>query len=72
MKKFLEITSRQSTILKLLKKGFSNEKISKETGLSVNTVKFHLKKIYKKLKASNRVEAINEFNKIVNQKISSK
>ena len=64
----VEISSREVAILKLLGKGFSNERISKETGISVNTVKFHLKKIYKKLKVINRVQAINKFNKITNQK----
>jgi DNA-binding CsgD family transcriptional regulator len=38
----------------------------------VNTVKFHLKKIYKKLNVINRVQAINKFNEIMNQKIVSK
>jgi len=56
-----KITSRESDILKLLQKGFSNEQISKETGVSVNTVKYHLKWIYKKLHANNRIEAINKF-----------
>jgi LuxR family transcriptional regulator, maltose regulon positive regulatory protein len=63
-----EITSRELAILKLLKKGFSNERISRETGITVNTVKFHLKKIYKKLNVINRVQAINELDKITNQK----
>lgn len=63
-----KITSREAVILGLLKKGFSNEKISKEIEVSVNTVKFHLKRIYKKLRVSNRVQAINKFNETVNQK----
>ena len=57
-----KITSRERVILGLLKRGFSNKKISGEIGITVNTVKFHLKKIYKKLDAINRVEAINKFN----------
>ena len=63
-----KITSRETVILELLKKGFSNEEISGETGITVNTVKFHLKKLYKKLDAINRVQAINKFNEITNQK----
>jgi len=63
-----EITSRELAILKLLKKGFSNERISRETGITVNTVKFHLKKIYKKLNVINRVQAINELDKITYKK----
>lgn len=68
MNEINNITSRETIILELLKKGFSNEKISKEIEISVNTVKFHLKRIYKKLNAGNRVEAINKFNEITNQK----
>jgi len=63
-----KITSRETVILELLKKGFSNEEISGETGITVNSVKFHLKKLYKKLDAINRVQAINKFNEITNQK----
>ena len=64
MERSVIITDRESCILQLLQKGFSNEKISKETGVSVNTVKYHLKCIYKKLQVSNRVEAINKFRDI--------
>jgi len=57
------ISLEEEQILLLLQKGFSNQTISKETGISVNTVKYHLKKIFKKLHAKNRIEAINNFNK---------
>ena len=63
-----KITTRELVILGLLKRGFSNKMISDETGITVNTVKYHLKKLYKKLDAMNRVEAINKFNEITNQK----
>jgi LuxR family maltose regulon positive regulatory protein len=68
LSEIIEITTREKAILKLLKKGFSNERISKETGITVNTVKFHLKKIYKKLRVMNRIQAINKYNKITLQK----
>lgn len=68
MNETIEITSREKAILKFLKEGFSNERISKETGVTVNTVKFHLKNIYKKLHVTNRVQAINMYNKITIQK----
>jgi DNA-binding NarL/FixJ family response regulator len=71
MENSINITTRETRILLLLQKGFSNEKISQETNISVNTVKYHLKRIYKKLHAKNRVEAINKFNSI-NYKIYSK
>ena len=72
MNEIIEITSREKAILNLLKKGFSNEKISRETGITVNTVKYHLKNIYKKLHAINRVQAINRYNKITIQKTNIK
>jgi len=59
-------------ILQHLKKGFSNKRISKETGITVNTVKFHLKKIYKKLQVTNRIQAINKLNEITIQKHQAK
>ncbi|HHE40132.1 MAG TPA: response regulator transcription factor [Candidatus Cloacimonetes bacterium] len=64
MERSTKITSTESGILQLLQKGFSNKKISKETGVTINTVKYHLKQIYKKLHAHNRVEAINKFKDI--------
>jgi len=67
-----KITPREIMILQHLKKGFSNQRISKETGVTVNTVKFHLKKIYKKLHVVNRVQAINMYNKITIQKTKIK
>ena len=62
MKNQTSITSKETSIMFLLMQGFTNEKISQKTGISVNTVKYHLKQIYKKLDAQNRVEAIIKFN----------
>jgi len=64
----VKITPHETRILLLLGKGFSNKEISGETGVSLNTVKFHLKKIYKKLNVKNRVAAIIKFNEITNHK----
>jgi len=68
MKEIERITSHELVILELLNKGFSNKRISGEIGITVNTVKFHLKKIYKKLDADNRVQAIIKFNELVTHK----
>ena len=62
MKNQTSITGKETSIMFLLMQGFTNEKISQKTGISVNTVKYHLKQIYKKLDAQNRVEAIIKFN----------
>lgn len=58
------ISYDQTRILLLLREGYTNQKISMELGISSNTVKYHLKKIYKKFGVANRVEAINKFNEI--------
>lgn len=68
MKEIQKITSRELAILKFLKEGFSNEKISNKTGITINTVKFHLKNIYKKLDVNNRVQALNKLNELLNKK----
>jgi DNA-binding NarL/FixJ family response regulator len=64
-----KLTPSETKILQLLKEGYRNKTISVQGKISVNTVKYHLKKIYKKLEAKNRIEAINRFNEITLNKI---
>lgn len=54
------ITSREREILAYVAKGFSNEDIAKTLGLSLNTVKAHLKSILANLNVSDRAEAVAE------------
>jgi DNA-binding NarL/FixJ family response regulator len=63
MGNYPHISNREKQIILLMSQGYSNQSISEETGKSVNTIKYHLKNIYKKLEAKNRIEAINNFNK---------
>jgi len=56
------LTTTEIKIMDSLRKGLSNRQISDENNISVNTVKFHLKNIFHKLGASNRVEAIIKSN----------
>ncbi|HPF65591.1 helix-turn-helix transcriptional regulator [Lentimicrobium sp.] len=70
METSLLLSAGEEQILCLLQRGNSNQAISEATGISVNTVKYHLKKIYKKLHARNRIEAINNFNKTLKDKQS--
>ncbi|MEO1705570.1 MAG: LuxR C-terminal-related transcriptional regulator, partial [Pseudomonadota bacterium] len=44
--------------LKALSKGLTNRELSKELGISTNTVKFHLSNLYDKLSVKNRAQAI--------------
>ncbi len=58
-----KLSETEIKIIKLLEKGLSNKAISSEFKISENTVKFHLKNIYKKLGVHNRLEAIYKINK---------
>lgn len=51
------LSERELEVLKLLADGKSNPQIAKQLHVSVNTVKFHLQKIYQTLNVSNRTEA---------------
>jgi len=57
------LTKKELEIIMLLEKGLSNKSISIDGRISENTVKFHLKNIYKKLKVNNRMEAVYQLNK---------
>ena len=56
-----ELTIREHEVLELIARGYTNNSIAREMSISTNTVKFHLKNIFYKLKARNRIEAINKF-----------
>jgi DNA-binding CsgD family transcriptional regulator len=56
----VHLTSRESEVLDLLAAGYGNEAIAGALGVSVNTVKFHLKSLYEKLSVSNRTQALRE------------
>lgn len=54
----LGITSREHEVLLLLAAGHSNKQIAHQLGLSPNTVKTHIARLYEKLEAARRTEAI--------------
>lgn len=56
----LLISDREKEVLSLIQNGFSNSQISKHLFLSENTIKTHIKHIYKKMSVSNRKEAIEK------------
>lgn len=64
MKEKAELTLQEMKILESLSAGASNTEISRSLDISVNTVKFHLKSIYRKLNTRNRVEAAGRFRQI--------
>jgi DNA-binding NarL/FixJ family response regulator len=53
-----ELTERERALLVALSRGLSNKALGAEFGISVNTVKFHLKNLFDKLSMANRAEAI--------------
>lgn len=52
------LTGREKTMLAALAKGRTNTELATELGISVNTVKFHLRNLYEKLGLRNRSQAI--------------
>lgn len=52
------LTSRETDVLGLLVRGFSNQQIADSLGVSFYTATSHLKNIYKKLGVHKRTEAI--------------
>lgn len=55
-----KLSDSELKVMRLLDKGLSNKAIALKLGVSNNTVKFHLKNIYKKLNVHNRLEAIRK------------
>ncbi len=56
--KSLNLTNKETEILKLLKQGKSNKEIASELYISVSTVKTHINNIFKKMNISNRSELV--------------
>ncbi len=55
------LTERERGLLQALANGLTNEQIAARTGISRNTVKYHLKNIYDKLGVNNRAMAVGLF-----------
>ncbi len=56
-----QLTNREIEIIDLLSKGLPYKEIAKRKGISIQTVKSHLKHIYPKLHVKNRSEAILKY-----------
>ncbi len=54
------LTSRETEVLTLIAKGFSYDEIGETFSLSTNTVRAHIRNIYKKLSVKSRSEAVFE------------
>lgn len=53
-----KLTSREKEVIQGIASGLSEKKLAKELSLSPHTIHTHIKKIYKKLQAKTRAEAV--------------
>lgn len=60
----VELTPREQEILQHLVKGLTNKEISSATNLAVDTVKTHLRNIFRKFGVKNRTQAITQAMKL--------
>jgi RNA polymerase sigma factor (sigma-70 family) len=58
------ITARERDVLRLVGKGMSNKEIAENLGMTINTVKSHVKNIYEKLQVNRRVQAVAKAKKL--------
>ncbi|BBI34915.1 LuxR C-terminal-related transcriptional regulator [Cohnella abietis] len=52
------LTEKEATVLLLIASGLSNKEIASDMNITGETVKSHIKNVYRKLKVSNRVQVI--------------
>ena len=57
-----ELTPREKEALDLLAKGMFYKEVAAEMGITIGNLKQKVHKIYKKLDADNRTEALNKYN----------
>lgn len=57
----VSLTAREEETLSLLTKGYANKEIADQLGLSIETVRSHLKHIYEKLHVRSRAEAVARY-----------
>jgi two-component system nitrate/nitrite response regulator NarP len=55
------LTMRERSLLSALGSGHTNSQLAKDFGLSINTIKFHLRNLFEKLEVRNRAQAIALF-----------
>ncbi|MFC0202208.1 response regulator transcription factor [Paracoccus rhizosphaerae] len=55
------LSRRETDMLEALSRGLTNRELSRELGISANTVKFHLSNLYDKLSVKNRGQAIASY-----------
>ena len=66
-----KLTKRENEIMRLLCNGLLNKEIGAKLNLSIATVSWHLERIYQKLAARNRTEAVYLYNKLLMANLAS-
>jgi DNA-binding NarL/FixJ family response regulator len=56
-----QLSPREQTILERLAKGLTYQAIANDLGISVNTIRSHLRRVYEKLHVQSRTEAVAKF-----------
>ena len=59
--KDLEQTAREQAVLDCLARGLPYKQIGDELGISINTIRTHLRHIYEKLHVQSRTEAVAKY-----------
>ncbi len=54
----LSLTDREVDVLRLVVKGYSNKAVARELGITISTVKTHLRNIFRKLDVEDRAQVI--------------
>ncbi len=60
--KYQNITKQESIILKQLAQGYTETQVAEQSKVSVNTIKFHKKNLFKKLGIASITSALQWFN----------
>ena len=55
-----QLTPHETRLLKLLVDGHNYKTAAKELGVSVNTISFHMRRIYDKLQVHSKSEAVSK------------
>lgn len=58
-----QLTDRENTLLAFLAEGYRYKEIADKTGISIETVRTHIRNIYQKLQVQSRTEALNKIKK---------
>jgi len=61
----IAFSDRERTVIGYLREGLQDKQIARKIGFSEHAVRYHLKKIYQKVHAANRTEAIRNIDQIL-------